>query len=165
MCLYFVSMNGFARSEEVVTEPALRVSCCMSIPCITLTKDAMFEIAQILKHKHQSIESDYHRNADVLHRSTVVGRGIVSDHCGKHVVVLVGKLQNGGSHQRWIHLDHLVIASDITYIPSIERSGEYNNMITQTKYFSYIRSIGEMNGVWGLDPNVPLTCSHCSYWE
>ena len=48
MCLYFVSMNGFARSEEVVTEPALHVSCCISILCITLTKDAMFEIAQVL---------------------------------------------------------------------------------------------------------------------
>ena len=48
MCLYFVSMNGFARSEKVVTESALHVSCCMSILRITLTKDAMFEIAQIL---------------------------------------------------------------------------------------------------------------------
>ena len=100
MYLHFVIMNDFARSEEVVTESVLRVSCEMSILCITLTKDAMLEIAQILKHKHQSIESDYHRNADVLHRSTVVGRGIVSDHCGEQIVVLVGKLQNGGSHQR-----------------------------------------------------------------
>ena len=48
MYLYFVSMNGFARSEEVVTEPALHVSCCMSILCITLAKNAMFEIAQVL---------------------------------------------------------------------------------------------------------------------
>ena len=31
MCLYFVIMNGFARSEEVVTEPALHVSRCISI--------------------------------------------------------------------------------------------------------------------------------------
>ena len=48
MCLYFVSMNGFARSEEVVTESALRVSRCIPILCITLTKDTMFEIAQTL---------------------------------------------------------------------------------------------------------------------
>ena len=47
MYLYFVIMNGVARSEEVVTEPALRVSCEMIFLCITLTKDAMFEIAQI----------------------------------------------------------------------------------------------------------------------
>ena len=48
MCLYFVIMNGFARSEEVVTEPALHVSRCVSILHITLTKDTMFEIAQVL---------------------------------------------------------------------------------------------------------------------
>ena len=48
MCLYFVIMNGFARSEEVVTEPALRVSRCIPILRITLTKDTMFEIAQTL---------------------------------------------------------------------------------------------------------------------
>ena len=48
MCLYFVVMNGFVKSEEVVTEPALHVSCCISILRITLTKHAMFEIAQIL---------------------------------------------------------------------------------------------------------------------
>ena len=48
MCLYFMSMNGFVRSEEVVTEPALHVSCCISVLCITLTKDVMFEIAQVL---------------------------------------------------------------------------------------------------------------------
>ena len=48
MCLYFVSMNGVARSEEVVTKPTLHVSCCISILCITLTKDAMLEIAQVL---------------------------------------------------------------------------------------------------------------------
>ena len=47
MYLYFVIMNGVARSEEVVTEPVLRVSCCMSILCITLTKDTMFENAQV----------------------------------------------------------------------------------------------------------------------
>ena len=48
MYLYFVIMNGFVRSEEVVTESAFHVSRCVSILCITLTKDAMFEIAQVL---------------------------------------------------------------------------------------------------------------------
>ena len=100
MYLHFVIMNDFARSEEVVTESVLRVSCEMSILCITLTKDAMFEIAQILEHQYQSIESGDHSYVDGLYGSTVVGRGIVSDHCGEQIVVLVGKLQNGGSHQR-----------------------------------------------------------------
>ena len=49
MCLYFVVMNGFARSEEVVTESAFHVShCIFIILCITLTKHAMFEIIQVL---------------------------------------------------------------------------------------------------------------------
>ena len=48
MCLYFVIMNGFARSEEVVTEPALHVSRYMSILCIVLSCYAMFEIIQVL---------------------------------------------------------------------------------------------------------------------
>ena len=48
MYLYFVVMNGFARSEDVATEPALQVSCEISIFRITLTKHAMFEIAQII---------------------------------------------------------------------------------------------------------------------
>ena len=43
-----MSMNGFVRSEEVVTEPALHISRYMSILHITLTKDTMFEIAQVL---------------------------------------------------------------------------------------------------------------------
>ena len=93
-------MNGFARSEEVVTEPALHVSRCMSIPCITLTKDAMFEIAQVFEHQYQSIESGYHSYVDCLHRSAVVNRGIINDHCGEQIVVLVSKLQIGGTHQR-----------------------------------------------------------------
>ena len=75
MYLYFVNMNGFERSEEVVTESVLRVSCEMSILCITLTKDAMFEIAQILEHKYQSIESGDHSYVDGLHRSIIVNRG------------------------------------------------------------------------------------------
>ena len=49
MYLYFVVMNGFVRSEEVVTEPALHISRCISILRIILTKDAKFEIAQILE--------------------------------------------------------------------------------------------------------------------
>ena len=30
------------------------------ILCITVTKDVMLEIAQILEHKHESFESGYH---------------------------------------------------------------------------------------------------------
>ena len=56
-----------------------------------------FEIAQILEYIHQSIESGYHRNAHVLHRSTVVCRGIINDHCNEQIVVLAGNLQIGGS--------------------------------------------------------------------
>ena len=100
MYWYYVIMNGFARSEEVVTEPALRVSRCIPILRITLTKDAIFEIAQILEHQYQSIELGYHWYADVLHRSIIVGRGIVNDHRGEQIVVLVGNLQIGGAHQR-----------------------------------------------------------------
>ena len=70
----------------------------MIILRITLKKDAMLEIAQVLEHQYQWIESDYHRYTDVLHRSIVVGCGIVNDHCGKQIVVLVGNLQIGGWH-------------------------------------------------------------------
>ena len=110
------------RSEEVVTEHTLHVSCCMSILCITLTKDSMFEIIQVLEHIHQSTKSGYHPNADVLHRSTVVGGGIVNDHCDKQNTVLIGNLKIGGSDQRWIHLNHLAISSDLNHIRSVERS-------------------------------------------
>ena len=48
MGLYLMSMNGIARSKEVVTEPVLHVSCCISILRIILKKDAMLEIAQVL---------------------------------------------------------------------------------------------------------------------
>ena len=48
MCLYFVIMNGFVRSEEVVTEPALHVSCCVSILRIISSCHAMLEIIQVL---------------------------------------------------------------------------------------------------------------------
>ena len=68
------------------------------------------------------IESGYHRNADVLHRSTVVDRSIVNDHCGNQIVVLVDNLQIGGSHEGQIHLDHLAISRDINHVRSIERS-------------------------------------------
>ena len=54
----------------------------MIILRITLKKDAMFEIAQVLEHQYQWIESDYHRYTDVLHRSTVVGCGIVNEIIG-----------------------------------------------------------------------------------
>ena len=47
MCLYLASTKGFARSKEV-TELALQVSCVIIMFRITLTKDAMFEIAQVL---------------------------------------------------------------------------------------------------------------------
>ena len=121
MCLHFMSMNGVARSEEVVTEPALRVSRCISILCITLTKDEMFEIAQVLDVQ-KSIESSYHWFADVLHRSTILGGGIVNDNRGEQIVVLVNNFQIGESDQRLMLLDHLAITSDITYIRSKERS-------------------------------------------
>ena len=87
------------RSHRTCTSRFLRD---FVILCITITKDSMFEIAQVLEHKHESIESGYHRNANVLHRSTVVGREIVNDHCGEQVVVLVGHgyFQIGGSDQR-----------------------------------------------------------------
>ena len=54
----------------------------------------------ILEYKHQPIESVNHRYTNIRHRSTVVGRWIVNDHCGEQiVVVLVGNLHIGGSYQ------------------------------------------------------------------
>ena len=50
----------------------------------------------IAEHEYQPIIPSNHWNADVLYRSTVDGRGIVNDHCGEQVVVLVGNLQIGG---------------------------------------------------------------------
>ena len=47
MCLYFLVLDSSLWSKEV-TEPSLHVSCEMIRLCIALTKDAMFEIAQIL---------------------------------------------------------------------------------------------------------------------
>ena len=76
----------------------------------------------ILEHKHQSIKSVNHRYADVLHGSTIVGRGIINDHCGEQIIVLIGNLHIGGSYQWWIHMDHLAISSDVNHIPSIEWS-------------------------------------------
>ena len=55
---------------------------------------------QVLEHKHQSIKGGDYWNADILHRSTIVGDGIINDHCGEQIVVLVGNLQIGGSDQR-----------------------------------------------------------------
>ena len=47
MCLYFMVLDSCLWSEEV-TELALHVACESIILYITLTKDAMFEIAQVL---------------------------------------------------------------------------------------------------------------------
>ena len=99
MYLYFVIMNGFARSEEVVTEPALRVSRCVSILHIVLSCHAMFEIAQTLS-KTSIDRIGYHWYADALNRSTVVSRGIINNHCGEQIVVLVVSLNIGGYNQR-----------------------------------------------------------------
>ena len=85
------------RSHRTCTSRFLRD---FVILCITVTKDVMLEIAQVLEHKHESIESGYHWNANVLHRSTVVDCMIVNDHCGEQVVVLTGNLQMGGANQR-----------------------------------------------------------------
>ena len=38
---------------------------------------------------------------------------VVNDNRGKQIVVLVGNLQIGGTYEGRMHLDHLVIASDI----------------------------------------------------
>ena len=86
---------------------------------VVQSHDIAFQIAE---QDQKSIESGNHRFADILHRSTVVGRGIVNDHCGKQIVVLVGNLQIEGSDQRWIHLNHLAISSEISHIRDIERS-------------------------------------------
>ena len=48
MYLYFVIMNGFARSEEVVAESALRVSRKVFILRITSSCHTMLEIIHIL---------------------------------------------------------------------------------------------------------------------
>ena len=73
--------------------------------------DVAFEVSE---HKHQSIETGYDGNADVLHGSEVINLRIVNDDGGEEVVVvLISNLQIRGSHQRGIHLDHLPIASDI----------------------------------------------------
>ena len=81
--------------------------------------DVAFEVSE---HKHQSIESSYDGNADVLHGSEVIDLRIINDHGCKQVVVLISNLQIGGTHQRGIHLDHLSLSSDIDHIGSIERS-------------------------------------------
>ena len=64
---------------------------------VVQSHDIAFQIAE---QEHQSIESGYHWNADILHRSTVVGCEIVNDHCVEQIAVLVGNLQIGGSDQR-----------------------------------------------------------------
>ena len=77
---------------------------------------------QVLKHKHESVESGYHRYAKVRHRSTVVCGGIVNDNRGEQIVVLVGNLQIGGTHDRRVDLDYLPISSDINHVQTIEGS-------------------------------------------
>ena len=58
-------------------------------------------IIHILEHKHQSIESVNYRYTNVLHGADVIILGIISDHCGEQiVVVLVGNLHIAGSYQR-----------------------------------------------------------------
>ena len=82
--------------------------------------DVVFEVSE---HKHQSIETGYDGNADVLHRLELINLKIVNDDGGEEVVVvLISNLEIRGSDQRGIHLDHLSIASDIDHIGSIERS-------------------------------------------
>ena len=54
---------------------------------------------QVLKHKHESVESGYHRYANVRHRWTEIDGGIVNGHRGEQIVVLVGNLQIGGTHE------------------------------------------------------------------
>ena len=48
MYLYFVSMNVFARPEEVVAESALCVSRCIAILRITSSHHTMLEVVQVL---------------------------------------------------------------------------------------------------------------------
>ena len=38
---------------------------------------------QVLKHKHESVESGYHRYANVRHRWPEIDGGIVNDHRGE----------------------------------------------------------------------------------
>ena len=60
MCLYFVVMNGFVIQRSRYRICPLRFLRDIVILCITVTKDVMLEIAQILEHKHESFESGYH---------------------------------------------------------------------------------------------------------
>ena len=58
------------------------------------------------------MEPDYHRNAYILRRSTVVNRGILNDHCGEQIVFLVGT-SNQMIRPKMNSLGHLAISSDI----------------------------------------------------
>ena len=49
---------------------------------------------------YQSIKAGDYWNADIHHQSTIVGDGIINDHRGEQIVVLVGNLQIGGLHKR-----------------------------------------------------------------
>ena len=54
---------------------------------------------QIAEQEHQSIESGYHWFADILHGADIISSWIINDYRGEQIVVLVGNLQIGGSHQ------------------------------------------------------------------
>ena len=77
---------------------------------------------QVLKHKHESVESGYHRYANVRHRWPEIDGGIVNDNRGEQIIVLVGNLQIGGTHDRRVELEYLPISSDINHVQTIERS-------------------------------------------
>ena len=52
----------------------------------------MYDVAcQVLEYTFEAIESDYHRNADVLYDVEVINLGTVSNICGKQIIVLVGR--------------------------------------------------------------------------
>ena len=83
----------------------------------------MYDVAcQVLEYKFEAIESDYHRNADVLYGVEVINLGTVNNLCGKQIIVLVGRehLHIGGSEHQKIHSDHLAISNDMNHDRSIE---------------------------------------------
>ena len=84
----------------------------------------------ILEHKHQSIKSVNHRYTHFFYSIDIIDFRIINDHRGEWIVVLISGFQIRWSYQRWIHLNHLTISRDINHIRSIERSREYNHMIS-----------------------------------
>ena len=57
-------------------------------------------------------------------------------------------------------LGSLVISSDINHIHTIERSRQNDCSSFQSKDLSDVRCIGEMDGVWELDPDTSITRDH-----